>query len=126
MSADTDFDHFSCFMDLLGYQKNEIVDSVCKLVNVQSPLLEETMFLCSFPLPPDNYAFKMFLRQFGKNSLQLGKFTLEIGTDYTVIRCQVVYDTCNEVSRPLFRFSNRQFKNAEMLTKYQAVISFSK
>ena len=125
MSADTDFVHFSCFMDLLGYQKNEIVDSVCKLVNVQSPLLEETMFLCSFPLPPDNYAFKMFLRQFGKNSLQLGKFTLEIGTDYTVIRCQVVYDTCNMVSRPLFCFSNRQFKNAEMLQKQLESLKFT-
>ena len=78
MSADTDFDNFSCFMDLLGYQKNEIADSVCKLVNVQSPLLVETMFLCSFPLPPDNYAFKMFLRQFGQNSLQLQKFTFAI------------------------------------------------
>ena len=67
----------------------------------------------------------MFLRQFGQNSLQLEKFTLEIGTDYTVIRCQVVYDTCKMVSRPLFRFSNRQFKNAEMLQKQLEILKFT-
>ena len=111
MSADTDYDNFSCFVDLLGYQKNEITDSVCKLVNVQSPLLVETVFLCSFALPANNHDFKMFLRQFCQYPLHLEKFTLGVGSDYTVVRCKIVYDTCNIVSKPLYRFSNRQFRN---------------
>jgi hypothetical protein len=125
MSADTDYDNFSCFVDLLGYQKNEITDSVCKLVNVQSPLLVETMFLCSFALPANNHAFKMFLRQFCQNPLHLEKFTLEVGTDYIVVRCKIVYDTCIMVSKPLFRFSNRQFRNVEMLQKQLQSLNFT-
>ena len=62
MSADTDYDNFSCCVDLLGYQKNEITDSVCKLVNVQSPLLVEGIFLCTFALPANNHDFKMFYK----------------------------------------------------------------
>ena len=125
MSADTDYDNFSCYIDLLGYQKNEITDSVCTLVNVQSPLLVEGMLLCTFALPANNQDFKLFLRQFYQSPLHLEKFTLDVGTDYTVVKCKIVYDTCNIVSKPLYRFSNRKFKNVEMLRKQLQNLSFT-
>jgi hypothetical protein len=124
MSADTDYDYFSCYLDLLGYQKNEISDSVCTMLNVRSPLLVEGILLCTFALPTNNHDFKMFLRRFCQYPLHLEKFTLDVGTD-TVVRCRIVYDTCNIVSKPLYRFSNRQFKNVNMLRKQLQGLTFT-
>ena len=124
MSADTDYDYFSCYLDLLGYQKNEISDSISKMLNVRSPLLEEGILLCTFTLPTNNHDFKMFLRRFCQYPLHLEKFTLDVGTD-TIVRYRIIYDTCNIVSKPLYQFSNRQFKNIDMLRKQLTGLTFT-
>ena len=65
------YDSLACHIDLLGYQGNEITDSVCKFVNVQSPLLVEGLLLCNYNLPVNNQDFKLFLRQFYQSPLDL-------------------------------------------------------
>ena len=94
MSADTDFDYFSCYLDLLGYQKNEISDSISKILNIRTTLQEEGLLLCTFSLPTNNHDFKMFLRKFCQYPLNLEQFTLDVGSD-TLIRCRIIYDTCD-------------------------------
>ena len=125
MTSDAAYDSLACHIDLLGYQKNEITDSVCKFVNVESPLLEEGLLLCDYALPVNNQDFKLFLRQFYQAPLDLQNFTLEVGIEHTVIRCSVAYDNCSVVSKPLFRFSNRTFRNVEMLRKQLQNLSFT-
>jgi hypothetical protein len=124
MSVDTDFDYFSCYLDLLGYQKNEITDSISQMLNIRVPILEEGLLLCTFKLPTNNYDFKMCLRKFCHYPLLLEKFSIEIGNE-TVIKCRLVYDTCDVLSKPLFRFPNRQFKNIEMLRKQLKTLNFT-
>ena len=86
MSANAVFDSFSCYIDLLGYQKNEITDSVCNLLNVKTNLLEEGMLVCTHDFPLTNQEFKLFLRQLYQLPLHLKKFSLDVGTDQTVIK----------------------------------------
>ena len=124
MSADTDFDYFSCYLDLLGYQKNEISDSISKILNIRTTLQEEGLLLCTFSLPTNNHDFKMFLRKLCQYPLNLEQFTLDVGSD-TLIRCKIIYDTCEILSKPLFRFSNRQFKNIDMLRMQLKGLTFT-
>ena len=125
MSANPVFDSFSCYIDLLGYQKNEITDSICKFLNVETNLLVEGMIICTRELPLTNQDFKLFLRQLYQLPLHLKKFSLDVGTDQTIIKCKIVYDSCSTVSKPLFCFSNRTFKNVEMLRKQLQNLSFT-
>ena len=78
MSVDTDFDYFSCYLDLLGYQKNEITDSISQMLDIRAPILEEGLLLCTFKLPTNNYDFKMCLRKFCHYPLLLEKFSIEM------------------------------------------------
>ena len=98
MSVDTDFDYFSCYLDLLGYQKNEITDSISQMLNIRVPILEEGLLLCTFKLPTNNYDFKMCLRKFCHYPLLLEKFSIDIGNEI-VIKCRLVYDTCDVLSK---------------------------
>ena len=116
MSLPTDYDYFSCFLDLLSYQKNEITDSISKMLGTRIPILEEGLLLCTFTLPTNNHDFKMYIRKLCYDPLLLEKFTMDIGNEI-VIRCRIVYDTCDVLSKPLFRFPYKQFKNVEMLQK---------
>ena len=61
MSANPVFDSFSCYIDLLGYQKNEITDSICKFLNVETNLLVEGMIICTRELPLTNQVSKASL-----------------------------------------------------------------
>ena len=103
MTLPTDYDYFSCFLDLLTYQKTEITDSISKLLGTNIPLLEEGLNLCTFELPTSNYDFKMQIRKICHEPLLLEKFSMDIGKEI-IIRCHIVYDTCSIVSKPLFRF----------------------
>ena len=125
MSAAAAFDSFSCYIDLLNYQKNEITDSVCNLLNVKTNLLEEGMLLCTYGLPASNSEFKLFLRQFYKQPVHLKNFTLDVGSTQTTVKCRIAYDTCAIISNPLFCFSNRTFKNVGLLRKQLQNLSFT-
>jgi hypothetical protein len=124
MSLPTDYDYFSCFLDLLSYQKNEITDSISKMLGTRIPILEEGLLLCTFTLPTNNHDFKMYIRKLCYDPLLLEKFTMDVGNEI-IIRCQIVYDTCDVLSRPLFRFPFKQFKNVENLQKQLKTLSFT-
>ena len=125
MCAAAAFDSFSCFIDLLNYQKGEITDSVCNLLNVKTNLLEEGMLICTYGLPPSNTEFKLFLRQFYKQPINLKNFSLDVGLSQTIVKCKIAYDTCAIVSKPLFCFSNQTFKNVGLLRKQLQNLSFT-
>ena len=118
-------DSLACYLDLHQYQKNEISDSVCNLLNVTTALLEEGMLLCSDGLPNSGDEFKMFLRQFYKQSVHLRHFELDIGPTHTTVRCRTAYGTNVMVSHPLFYFSNRIFRSVELLKKQLKNLSFT-
>jgi hypothetical protein len=124
MSLPTDYDYFSCFLDLLTYQKTEITDSISKMLGTRIPILEEGLLLCTFPLPTNNMDFKMYIRKLCHDPLVLEKFTMEIGNEI-IIRCQIVYDTYSVLSRPLFKFPFKEFKNVENLQKQLKTLSFT-
>ena len=125
MSANAVFDSFSCYIDLLGYQKNEITDSIRKFLNVETNLLVEGMIICTRELPLTNQDFKLFLRQLYQIPLHLKDFSLDVGKDQTIVKCRIVYDSCSSISKPLFCFSNRTFKNVAMLKKQLQNLSFT-
>ena len=85
-------DSFSCFIDLLNYQKGEISDSVCNLLNIKTNLLEEGMLICTFGLPLTNNDFKLFLREFYQRPIILKDFSLDVGTSHTIVKCKIAYD----------------------------------
>ena len=118
-------DSIARYLDLHQYQQNEISDSVCNLLNVTTALLEEDIQLCSDGLPNSGDEFKMFLRQFYKQSVHLRHFELDIGPTHTTVRCRVVYGTNTMVSHPLFYFSNRIFRSVELLKKQLKNLSFT-
>ena len=111
MNHATNFDAFSCFLDLLAYQKTEITDSVSNMLDTSLPLLEEGLLLCTFPLPSNNNDFKMYIRKITHDPLVLEKFILEIENDTTaVIRCYITYDSNSFKSEPLFPNFTQKYK----------------
>ena len=124
MNLPSDYDYFSCFLDLLTYQKTEITDSISTMLGTKIPILEEGLLLCTFKLPSTNYDFKMYIRKLCHDPLVLEKFTLEIGNE-VIIRCQIVYDTYSVLSKPLFRFPFKEFKNLKNLQKQLNTLTFT-
>ena len=126
MNHATNYDAFSCFLDLLAYQKTEITDSVSNMLDTSLPLLEEGLLLCTFPLPSNNNDFKMYIRKITHDPLVLEKFILEIENDTTaVIRCYITYDSNSFKSEPLFKFPSKDFKNLSNLQKQLNALTFS-
>ena len=103
--ASDDFDRFSCYLDLLNYQKTEITDSVSVMLGTGLPILEEGLLLCVFPLPCNLDEFKMRIRLILHDALVLEKFVLINEDDSTaIIKCNITYDGKTFLSLPLFNF----------------------
>ena len=126
MNLPTDYDYFSCFLDLLTYQKTEITDCISILLDTKIPLLEEGLLLCTFKMPSSNYDFKMYIRKICHDPMVLEKFTLEIENDnLVIIRCHIKYDTYSVLSEPLFKFPFKEFKNLSNLQTQLNTLTFS-
>ena len=126
MAHDADFDQFSCFLDLLNYQKTEITDSISVMLDTSLPILEEGLLLCVFPLPCTLDEFKMSIRRITHDPLVLEKFVLSIENDSTaIIRCNITYDSKSFRSLPLFKFPSKDFKNLSSLQKQLNDLRFS-
>ena len=125
MTAD-EYDRFSCYLDLLNYQKTEINDSISVLLGTSLPILEEGLLLCVFPLPCDLDEFKVRIRTILHETLVLEKFILIHENDSTaVIKCNITYDGKSFVSLPLFKFPSKEFENKSSLQKQLNDLRFS-
>ena len=125
MNHATNYDYFSCFLDLLNYQKTEITDCISILLSTKLPLLEEGLLLCTFPLPSTNHEFKMYIRKITHDPLVLEQFTLEENGTDAIIQCNIKYDTFILKSKPLFTFPCKDFKNFSNLQKQLNALTFS-
>jgi hypothetical protein len=124
--ASDDFDRFSCYLDLLNYQKTEITDSVSVMLGTGLPILEEGLLLCVFPLPCNLDEFKMRIRLILHDALVLEKFVLINEDDSTaIIKCNITYDGKTFLSLPLFKFPSKDFKNISSIQKQLNDLKFS-
>ena len=112
-----DFDRLNCHLNLLGFQKKELVDSLTTILNLKSKILLENLFLCSFQIPNTNDKFKSILYSLYQTPVYLRNFSLSIGPQFTTIRCKVFCDNCVLDSSPFFIYENREYINLEMLKK---------
>ena len=125
MTAD-EYDRFSCYLDLLNYQKTEINDSISVLLGSSLPILEEGLLLCTFPLPCNLDEFKVRIRMILHETLVLEKFILTNENNTTaVIKCNITYDMKSFVSLPLFKFSSKEFKDDDTIHKQLNDLRFS-
>jgi hypothetical protein len=125
MTAD-EYDRFSCYLDLLNYQKTEINDSISVLLGSSLPILEEGLLLCTFPLPCNLDEFKVRIRMILHETLVLEKFILTNENNTTaVIKCNITYDMKTFVSLPLFKFSSKEFKDDDTIHKQLNDLRFS-
>ena len=112
-----DFDRLNCHLNLLSFQKKELVDSLSTILNLKSNLLLENILLCSFPIPNSNENFKKILYSLYQTPIYLRNFSLSIGQKLTSVCCKVYCDNCIIDSDPFFIFENREYFNLDMLRK---------
>ena len=125
MTAD-EYDRFSCYLDLLSYQKTEINDSISVLLGTSLPILEEGLLLCTFQLPCNLDEFKVRIRMILHETLVLEKFVLLNENDTTaVIKCNITYDMKTFPSKPLFIFPIKEFNNKDSVHKQLHDLKFS-
>ena len=110
------YDSLSCYFDFLNYQKREIVDTFDQLLDTKTDLLVDGTLFCTNDLPLTYVDFKLFQQDLYTRPVILRDFTLDENSTQTIVRCNVTYDS-EMVSKPLFIFPNKKFKNVELIKK---------
>jgi hypothetical protein len=95
----------------LNYQKREIVDTFDQLLDTKTDLLVDGTLFCTNDLPLTNVDFKLFQRDLYTRPVILKNFTLDENSTQTFVSCNVIYDKCESVLKPLFIFPNKKLKN---------------